>query len=110
MRYSKGMKKYKVTANIDKDDASLPGFFKPILWSYDLSKINPYKDKKRIIVNAINYGDLKHWKWIGAYYGQKTIQEVLGGVSVSEIRPRVLKLASLVFSIKSFNHAPRGVK
>ena len=110
MRYNKNMQKNATAVKTNKNTGSLPRFFKPILWSYDVSKMNPHKDKRRIIVNAINYGDLKHWKWIGAYYGQKTIQEVLGGVSVSEIRPRVLKLASLVFSIKSFNHAPRGVK
>ena len=104
------MKKYNVLTKIDKNAVSLPGFFKPIMWSYDFSKINPSKDKRRIIVNAINYGDLKHWKWMLVYYGKKIIQEVLAEVPVSEIRPRVLKLASIVFSLKGFNYAPRGVK
>lgn len=88
----------------------LPTFFKPILWSYDFSKIDSVKNKKTIIVNAINYGDLRHWKWISRYYGKKEIQNDLKEISASEIRPRALKLASILFSVNTFNYAPRGVK
>ncbi len=80
------------------------------MWSYNFSAINIEKDKKTIIVNAINYGDLRHWKWIKEAYGQKEVQKILSDISVTELRPRVLKLASLIFSIKNFNYAPRGAK
>ncbi len=104
------MKNQNNTSKIHKHIVSLPDFFKPIMWSYDFSKIDLNKDKKWIIVNVINYGDLRHWKWIMEHCGRKTIQEVLADVPISEIRPRVLKLASIIFSIKNFNYAPRGVK
>lgn len=90
--------------------ASLPDYFKIILWSYNFQSINAERDKKIIILNTINYGDLKHWRWIKKRYGQREIQRVLAGVSVSELRPRVFKLASIIFSLKNLNYAPRGAK
>lgn len=89
---------------------SLPDFFKPLMWSYDFSKIDLDKNKKTIIVNTINYGDLKHWKWITNYYGIKEIQNTLVQIPATELRSRALKLASLLFSIKNFNYAPRSIK
>jgi len=88
----------------------LPDFFRPILWSYDFSAIDPEKDKKTIIVNTINYGNLVHWRWINKYYGQETIKKILEQIPVSEIRPRVFRLASLIFSLDNLNYAPRGAK
>lgn len=88
----------------------LPDFFRPILWSYDFSAIKPEKDKKTIIVNAINYGDLVHWRWINKYYSREIIKKILEQIPVSEIRPRVLRLATLIFSLDNLNYAPRGVK
>ena len=55
----------------------MPEYFKPIMWSYDFNAIDPTKDKKTIIINAINYGDLKHWKWMIKFYGREAITEVL---------------------------------
>jgi len=33
---------------------STPSFFKPILWSYNFSDLDPIRNKKTIIVSAIN--------------------------------------------------------
>jgi len=88
----------------------LPSFFKPILWSYDFPKLDVWKDKKTIIINTINYGDLKHWRWLIKIYDLKRIRSVIKKVPFTEMRPRVLQLASLIFNIKDFNHAPRGIK
>lgn len=89
---------------------NLPEFFRPILWSYDFPAIDPEKNKKIIVINAINYGDLNHWRWLIKYYGKGSVKEILEQVSSSEIRSRVLPLASVVFSVKNFNYAPRGIK
>ena len=87
----------------------LPEFFKPILWSYNFPAIDSEKNKKVIIVNTINYGDLKHWRWLMQHYGEDTIKEILEQIPSSEIRPRALRLAAAIFSIKNFNYAPRGI-
>ena len=86
----------------------LPRFFEPLLWSYHFSKIDPEKDKKVIIVNAMNYGDLAHWHWLVSFYGKETVRKVLTGIVTTELRPSVRRLVSLLFSIENFNHAPRG--
>lgn len=88
----------------------LPIFFKPLLWSYNFSEINAGKHKETIIVNAINYGDLKHWRWIIKTYGRRTIIDILKKIPATELRPRVLRLISAIFSVKKFNYVPRGIK
>ncbi len=92
-----------------KQTDKLPSFFKPILWSYDFNSINLEKNKKAIIINSINYGDLKHWRWIVKHYGKKEVKKILTTIPFTEIRPRVVPLVSLLFSIDEFNYIPRGV-
>jgi hypothetical protein len=89
-------------------DGTIPQYFKPILWSYDIDKIDLESSKSTIIINTINYGNLQHWKWLMYHYGKDIIREVLGTVPVTSIRPRVQRLATLLFDIKTFNHAPRS--
>lgn len=88
----------------------LPKFFEDILWSYDFASINPDKDKKLIIINAINYGNFDHWRWLALHYGKGAIKEILEKSLATEIRPQARKLASIIFSVKKFNYVPRGVK
>lgn len=87
-----------------------PDFFRPLFWSYDFSSLDPIRDEKTAIVNAINYGDLKHWKWLKDFYGEKEVQKSLANISAREFRERALKLAGLIFSVKKFNYVSRGVK
>lgn len=86
----------------------LPQIFKPLLWSYEFSTFDPDKQRKTIVINTINYGDLRHWRWIAGYYGKDTVREVLERIPADALRPRARKLASLLFSIRAFNHAPRS--
>ncbi len=86
----------------------LPEIFKPLLWSYRFSAIDPQRHKKTVIVQTINYGDLRHWRWIADFYGKEEIHRVLTSIPVSELRFRARKLAALLFAITTFNHAPRG--
>lgn len=94
----------------NKEGKRLPEMFRPLLWSYRLEAIDPEAHYKEIIINAINYGDLKHWRWIARYYGRERLREVLTTVPVSEFRPRVVKLVGLLFGISQdeFNYARRG--
>jgi len=88
----------------------LPPFFKPILWSYNFSKIEAVKDKKIIIINALNYGDLKHWRWLIKSYGIREVRNILKNTPVTAIRPHVLKLVSLIFNLQKFNYVSRSIK
>lgn len=88
----------------------LPDFFRPILWSYDFSAIDTDKHKEIIIINAINYGNLKHWRWLVSLYGKKTVAGILKEIPVTELRQPARRLASIIFSINDFNYVPRSVK
>lgn len=94
--------------NIFKKEKTLPPYFKRVLWSYDFKAVNPAKDKKTIIVNAINYGDLKHWKWLVEFYGKEAVVNVLKTIPATEIRPRARNLAAMLFSINKFNYESRS--
>lgn len=89
---------------------SLPDFFRPLMWSYDFNSLDLGKNKKTIILNTINYGDLTHWRWITNYYGRKEVKKVLQNVPAQALRSRARKLASLIFSLQNLNYVPRGVK
>lgn len=87
-----------------------PSFFKPILWSYDFSKIDPEESMERIIVNTINYGDWQHWQWIVDYYGRNKVKRVIENTPVSEFRKGSLRLISLLLDIKKIKYVSRGAK
>lgn len=89
---------------------SLPDFFRPLMWSYDFDSLDLNKNKKSIIINTINYGDLKHWRWVVKRYGKSEVKKVLENIPAWELRSRVRKLVSLIFSLKNLNYAPRGAK
>lgn len=86
----------------------LPDFFRPILWSYGAGGLDPARDRKTIVVQALNYGDLEHWRWLIGAYGREGIQEILRTLPATELRPRVRRLVALVFGIDAFSHAPRS--
>lgn len=87
---------------------SLPSFFKPLFWSYNFSGIDLGSDKKLIIVQTVNYGNLEHWGWINKFYGSKEVRDLLQKVASTEFRPQALRLAGLLFKAENFNYAPRS--
>lgn len=87
---------------------ALPETFRPLLWSYDFDRLDPLTHRKAIIVQAINYGSLSHWRWIAQQYGADAVRDTLSAVPVTEIRPRARRLAALLFDVERFNYVPRG--
>ena len=88
----------------------MPSFFKPLFWSYKFSSIDPDRDKKRIIINAVNYGDWEHWLWVFNYYGIAEVKKIIKNTPVSEFRRRALTIVFLLLKIKKTKYATRGVK
>jgi hypothetical protein len=90
------------------ENLTLPETFRPLLWSYDFSRIDPLRHKKTIIVQALNYGTLAQWRWLVKSYGREGIRDTLARVPASEIKPRSLRLASLLLGVERLNYAQRG--
>lgn len=85
----------------------LPNSFKRFLWSQDLSVMDPEKHRTTIVVAAINYGDLAHWRWLLQQYGQRGLQEALVDVPSSALRPQAARLAQLLLGVKGSSYASR---
>ena len=77
----------------------VPEFFRTIVWSSELEKIDPQQHKVLLIIQAINYGDLRHWRWIARQYGAAEVARVIERTPKSAIRPGAYRLAAQVFSI-----------
>lgn len=87
---------------------TLPESFKPLLWSYDISRLDVERDKNRIVINTINYGDLSHWRWLVDVYSAEKVRRIIETIPISEFRPGALKLVSLLLGISQHNNAYRG--
>lgn len=93
-----------------KGKTKLPEDFKSLFWGYRFNAINPIEDKRIIIVNILNYGNLGQWKWLVKIYGKKNIRETIRNIPESEFRKQVVKLIKLLFNIKRFKYATRGAQ
>ena len=81
-----------VTRFNESKEVRLPESFRPFFWSYDFEKLDPDDNKKTIIIQVINYGDMKQWAWLSRYYGLDMIKEILSSLPINEIKPRTREL------------------
>lgn len=86
----------------------LPKMFKQLLWSYRFEEVNPKDNKRTIIVNSINYGDLPHWQWLFKYYGKTSLRHTIQNIPFSEFRPGAIKLMGLLLNLTKLNYASRS--
>ena len=93
-----------------KTKKALPQFFKPLFWGYRFSSIDPINNKELIIVNTLNYGDLKQWKWLIEVYGKKNLKNTIKLIPESEFRKHVIPLIKLLFNVDKFKYISRGAK
>jgi len=88
--------------------SKFPLFFKPLFWSYKFSSIDTERDKKRIIINTINYGRWKHWLWAIKYYDKRKLKRIIKEIPKTEFREPALKLISILLGIKKLKYASRS--
>ena len=77
----------------------LPHFLKPFLWSYDLSKMDVFSNKRRIITNILNYGNKKSTDWLFKTYSKEDIFLVLKDPLAGEWNKKSLNFWSLIFGL-----------
>jgi len=85
----------------------IPSFFKPVFWSYDFKTLDADKDKRRVIINTVNYGNWQHWLWIMKNYDRGQIKEIIKNTPLTEFRPGALKLISILIGIRKLKYASR---
>ena len=86
----------------------MPLFFKSLFWSYNFSNLDLDRDKKRVIINAVNFGKWKHWLWLIDFYGKNRIKKIIEETPETEVREPALKLISLLLGIKKLKYASRS--
>ncbi|MBI2087081.1 MAG: hypothetical protein HYT69_02835 [Candidatus Zambryskibacteria bacterium] len=82
---------------------NIPDFIGTFLWSYDLSKIDLQKDKKRIITNILNYGTKRATDWLFSVYSNDDIIETIRNPFSGEWNKKSLNLWSFVFGVRAGN-------
>ncbi len=86
----------------------IPEFFQPIFWSYDFRALDAEKHKRTIVVQTINYGRWKHWRFIADRYGKNGVAEIIASEPASAFRKPALFLAKILFSVEKQAHALRS--
>lgn len=79
-----------------------PEIFQPLLWGLKWNALDAREDKEDIILAALNYGNLKHLRWIIKTYGKNEIKKVLSHRLETEIYPESRNLAKVFFSVSGF--------
>jgi hypothetical protein len=92
----------------DMTEHTPPEALRPLLWSYDFSRIDLERHRKMIIVQVLNYGTFNQWRWLIETYGREAVRAVVQQIPATEIKPRTRRLVSLVFDAPHFDYAPRG--
>lgn len=80
---------------------SIPDFIKPFLWSYDFSRIDVEKDKKRIITNVLNLGTKEATDWLFSSYTKADIAETIQNPFAGEWNKKSLYFWSFIFNVKA---------
>ena len=84
---------------------NIPDFVKPFLWSYDFSKIDTQKDKKRIITNVLNLGTKEATDWLFSIYDKSEIAEAIKNPFVGEWNRKSLHFWSFILGVPAGNTA-----
>jgi len=79
-----------------------PEIFRPLLWGLKWNALDVWEDREDIILAALNYGKLKHLRWIIKTYGKDEIRKVLSRRLETEIYPESRNLARVLFSVSGF--------
>ena len=98
----------KIKVRLKKSDRRPPEMFKPLLWGLKWNALRVEKDEADIILATLNYGELKHLRWIIKTYGKAEIKRILEKRLVSEFHPESRNLAKVLFSFSKFRHARRS--
>lgn len=78
----------------------LPKFLKKYFWFNDFSKLDLHKDKVRIILNLLNFGDKKSTDWLFDYYPRSVIRKtVIDRGAKGELNSKSLNYWSLILNI-----------
>lgn len=81
----------------------IPSFLTPFLWSYDISRLDLQKDKKRIITNLLNGGTEEATNWLFQNFKREDMQEVIKNPLPGEWNKKSMNFWSLILEVPAGN-------
>ncbi|MFA5831240.1 MAG: hypothetical protein WC878_05415 [Candidatus Paceibacterota bacterium] len=90
-----------LTSVTQTNTEKIPQFVAPFLWSYDVSAIDLERDKKRIIINVLNFGTKKATDWLFSTYAKDEIRKIVAESLYSEWSKKSLHYWRFVLGISS---------
>jgi hypothetical protein len=79
-----------------------PKFVTPYLWSSNIKEIDLQADKKRIILNVLNFGTKQATDWLFSFYSRSEIKSVIVSQGAKgELSNKSLNYWSLILNINS---------
>ncbi len=78
----------------------IPKFVQPFLWSYDTTKLDLDRDKKRIITNVLNLGTKEATDWLFKQYSKVDIKDCLIHPLPGEWNNKSIVFWSLLLDVK----------
>lgn len=77
----------------------LTKILQPIFWYTNNQKLDQKKDKRRIILQILNYGNRRAMAWLFKHYPKSTIKKVLLERGAGELDKKSLNYWCLIFGI-----------
>lgn len=77
----------------------IPPSVRATLWSYDMAKIDPARDKMLIIRHVLNYGTEDAVKWVRTQYTNDELVEAVSSSIASEWSPKSLNYWSIILDV-----------
>lgn len=81
--------------------STIPQFIHPFLWSYDISKLDLEKNKKRIITNILNYGTKEATNWLFSEFKYEDIRDAVENPIPGEWNKKSIHFWALIFGVKA---------
>jgi hypothetical protein len=78
----------------------IPPYIQPFLWSYDISKLDISRDKKRIITNVLNLGSSEATEWLFKTYSRQDLKNAIVYPMSGEWSKKSLNFWGLIFDVK----------
>lgn len=85
---------------MEQNQAKILQKFKPFLWSFDISKMDIQKNKKRIITNILNLGTKETTDLLFKIYDKKEIKKQIENPLPGEWNDKSLNYWSIIFEIE----------
>ncbi|MBI4159720.1 hypothetical protein HY504_01005 [Candidatus Wolfebacteria bacterium] len=86
-----------------------PPIVAPFLWSYDLSRLDLIRDKKRIITNILNYGTKEATDWLFTIYSREDLKDAIRHPLPGEWSKKSLNFWAIILDVSNAKPTARRI-